>query len=80
MNLTIKGLPEEVYERLKKSARSHACSFNAELVQILRDYAAERERIERMRESQDELVDFVASLRPMRDSTRLIRADRRRRP
>ena len=78
INMTVKGLPEKVYSRLKKSARLGGRSLNAQVIKILQEHAADEERFERMRKSQDELERFVASLPPMTDSTSLIREDRRR--
>lgn len=78
INMTVKGLPEKVYTRLKKSARLEGRSLNAQVIKILKEHAAGEERFERMRQSEDELEHFVASLPPMNDSTLLIRADRRR--
>ncbi len=78
MDLTIKGLPAKIHERLKKIARSHRRGMNAEICHILKDYVGSEERCERMRKSQDELERFVTSLRHMTDSTPLIRQDRRR--
>ena len=78
INMTVKGLPERVYARLKKGARLEGRSLNAQIIKILQDHAAGEERFERMRKSQDELEQFVASLPPMTDSTPLVRQDRRR--
>jgi plasmid stability protein len=78
INMTVKGLPEKVYTRLKKSARLDGRSLNAQVIKILEEHAAGEDRFERMRKSQDDLERFVASLPPMTDSTPLIREDRRR--
>lgn len=78
INMTVKGLPERVYSRLKKSARLGGRSLNAQVIKILQDHMNGEERFERMRKSQDELERFVASLPSMSDSTPLIREDRRR--
>jgi plasmid stability protein len=78
INMTVKGVPERVYSRLKKSARSGGRSLNAQVIKILQEHAADEDHFERMRKSQDELERFVASLPPMTDSTPLIREDRRR--
>jgi plasmid stability protein len=77
-NMTVKQLPESVYRRLKKTARQQHRSLNAQVIQVLRDYVAEQEKLENIRAAQDELERFVASLPPMDDSTPLIREDRDR--
>jgi plasmid stability protein len=78
INMTVKGLPDKVYTRLKNSARLGGRSLNAQVIKILQEHAAGQERFERMRKSQVELEQFVASLPPMTASTPLIRQDRRR--
>jgi predicted RecB family endonuclease len=70
--------PEPVYRRLKKSARQLGRNLNAQVIQILRDHAADQDRFDDMAHSEQELERFVSSLAPMRDSTPLIRQDRRR--
>jgi plasmid stability protein len=77
-NLTIKKLPDPVYRRLKKHARLHGRSLNAQVIHMLQSDLNEHARFERMRESADELERLVASIPPMEDSTRLIREDRER--
>lgn len=76
--MTVKGVPEPLYRRLKKTARIGGRSLNAQVIQILRDHALEEERFASMRASHAELERFVASLPPMDDSTPLIREDRKR--
>lgn len=76
--MTIKGLPDRVYSRLKKDARLEGRSLNAHVIKLLQEHAAEEDRFERMRKSEDELERFVASLPPVADSTPLIRQDRKR--
>ncbi|MBZ5607444.1 MAG: Arc family DNA-binding protein [Acidobacteriia bacterium] len=78
INMTVKGLPQLVYRRLKQSARLEGRSLNAQVIQILREHVADEQRIRSMRESQEELERFVAALPPMSDSTPLIREDRNR--
>jgi len=76
--MTVKGLPEPVYRRLKKSARQQGRSLNAQVIQILRDHALDQDRFDNMSRSQEALERLVASLPPMHSSTSLIRQDRRR--
>jgi len=77
-NLTIKKLPDSMYRQLKKNARVHGRSLNAEVIHIIESDLAEQARFEKMRASAGELERFVASLPPMEDSTPLIREDRDR--
>ena len=77
-NLTIKKLPDPMYRQLKRNARVHGRSLNAEVIHIIGADLAEKARLEKMRASWDELERFVASLPPMEDSTPLIRQDRDR--
>ena len=77
-NLSIKKLPDPAYRQLKKNARVHGRSLNAEVIHIIESDLAERARFEKMRASRDELERLVASMAPMEDSTPLIREDRER--
>jgi plasmid stability protein len=77
-NLTIKKLPDPLYRQLKKYAQRQGRSLNAEVIHILQSDVSERERFEKMRQSNKDLERLVASLPPMSDSTPLIREDRDR--
>ena len=77
-NLTIKKLPDPVYRQLKKYARTQGRSLNAQVIHILQSDLSEREKFEKMRQSNKELERLIASLAPMSDSTPLIREDRDR--
>jgi antitoxin FitA len=55
--LTIKNLPDELYERLKRSARSNRRSIAAEAETILDRALAEPPR------SEEELLDYLRVLR-----------------
>jgi plasmid stability protein len=77
-NLTIKKLPDPVYRQLKKYARLQGRSLNAQVIHILQSDLSEREKFEKMRQSNKDLERLIASLPPMRDSTPLIREDRDR--
>lgn len=77
-NLTIKKLPDPVYRGLKKHAKLHGRSLNAQIIYMLQSDLDQHARGERMRESAEELERLVASMPPMDDSTALIREDRER--
>ena len=77
-NLTIKNLPDAMYRQLKKYARMQGRSLNAQVIHILQSDLSEREKFETIRQSNERLERFVASLPPMDDSTPLIREDRDR--
>jgi plasmid stability protein len=77
-NLTIKKLPDPLYRQLKKYAQRQGRSLNAQVIHILQSDVSEREKFEKMRQSNQELERLVASLSPMSDSAPLIREDRER--
>ena len=78
MNLSIKNVPDEVYEQIKKTAVEQRRSLNAQILHLLATEAAEASRRRRMRDSRKELERFVARLPRMSSSVPLIRADRER--
>lgn len=78
MNLSIKNVPEEVYEQIKQAAVEQRRSRNAQIVHLLATEAAEASRRRRMLDSRKELERFVARLPRMSSSARSIRADRER--
>ena len=78
MNLSIKNVPEDIYQEVKQAAVEQGRSLNAQIVHILAAEAAEARRRRRMRESRKKLERFVASLAKMSGSERLIRKDRDR--
>jgi plasmid stability protein len=77
-NLTIKKLPDPLLRKLEKYAQRQGRSLNAQVIQILQSDVSERERFEKMRQSNKHLERLIASLPPMNDSTPLIREDRNR--
>jgi plasmid stability protein len=77
-NLTIKKLPDPLYRQLKKYAQRQGRSLNAQVIHILQADVSEREKFEKMRQSNKDLEQLIASLPPMSDSTSLIREDRER--
>ena len=77
-NLSIKDLPDKIHNELKKAARTEGRSLNGYIVSLLELSVDERGRRKLMREGRDEFRKFMASLRPMGESTSLIREDRDR--
>lgn len=78
MNMTLKNVPDHIYQALKQAAVEQGRSLNAQIVQLLAEEAQELERRRRMRESRAELEKFVASLPRTGSSAKLIREDRER--
>ena len=79
MNLTIKNIPEDVYESLKQEAAARGRSLNKEAILALAAKAEEVERRRVMRSTRRDLEKFVASLPKLSSSVPLIRVDRERR-
>ena len=77
-SLTVKDLPDPVYEELKGAARSEGRSLNGYIISLLQAHAEERARRKQMRQAREEFRRFLASLPKMEDSTPLIREDRDR--
>jgi plasmid stability protein len=77
-NLTVKDLPDAVYNELKEAARSSGRSLNGYVVTVLKATVEERNRRKVMREGREQFRQFVAALPRMEDSTSLIREDRDR--
>ena len=75
-NLTVKDLPDAIYNQLKDAARSEGRSLNGYIVSLLQDSTDERNRRKLMREKRKQFRTFLASLPRMEDSTPLIREDR----
>lgn len=76
-SLTIKNIPDEVYEVLKRESSRKGTSLNREVIETLSEHAELAARRERMRASRQALEAFVASQEysPV-DSADLIREDR----
>lgn len=72
-NLTIKNLPDPVYQHVKAAARRQNRSLNSYLIDLITRDAHWEERRQRMRDSWDDLQKFVASLPPMSDSVEILR-------
>jgi plasmid stability protein len=75
-NLTIKDLPDEVYDELKVAARSEGRSLNGYIVALLKAIVDEANRRKLMREGRKEFRNFLGTLPVMKDNTPLIREDR----
>ena len=67
-NLTIKKLSDPVYRRLKKHARLHQRSLNAQVIHMLQSDLDEHAGFEKMRDASGELERFVASLMPLTET------------
>jgi hypothetical protein len=78
MNITVKNVPDEVYEVIKREAKQQGRSLNAQIIRALESDAAEAERRRRMKKMRRELDRFASSLPPMGESAPLIRKDRER--
>jgi len=80
MNITLKNVPDKIYRAMKRAAKEQGRSLNAQIIHTLEGETAELDR-RRKRASKwrQELDRFRNSLRPMGDSTPLIRAERDRR-
>lgn len=74
--LSVKDLPDPVYNDLKEAARAEGRSLNGYIVALLKSASEEHNRRKLMRESRAEFRAFLASLPYMGDSTGLIREDR----
>ncbi len=78
MDITVKNVPDSVYRAIKREAKRHRRSINAEIVEALETEAAEAERRRQLPGLRKELDRFAASLPPVEDSAPIIRRDRER--
>jgi hypothetical protein len=76
--LTVKALPDAIYEQLKEAARAEGRSLNAYVIALFQASVEEQNRRRRMREKRGEFRRFLETLPAMDDSTPLIREDRDR--
>jgi plasmid stability protein len=76
VNLTIKNIPDDLYQALKQIAAERGLSLNAVAVQALSEAAAEADRRRSMRETRAALERFVAKMPKLPSSVRLIREER----
>ena len=77
MNLTIKNVPDAVYQNLKNRAAQRGRSLNAEILDALIDRSEEIERRTRILEARTRLEKIVSSLPISESSVGLIRQGRR---
>jgi hypothetical protein len=78
MNVTVKNIPDSIYQVMKREAKKKRRSLNAEIIQALETEAAEAERRRQLGNLRKELDRFAASLPSLDDSVPLIRRDRGR--
>jgi len=79
MNITLKNVPDKVYQTVKRAAKEQGRSLNAQIIRTLELEAAELERRRRSRRWLAQVERFANSLPPQEDSTPLIRQERQRR-
>ena len=78
MNVTLKNVPEPVYEVMKREAKRNRRSLNAELIRALEEKVADADRRSKLKHLIEKVDRFAASLPPMPDSAPLIRRERER--
>jgi len=78
MNITLKNVPDSVYQVMKREAKKKRRSLNSEIIQTLEAEAGELDRQRRLTNLRKDLDRFAASLPPLDDSASLIRKDRDR--
>lgn len=76
MNITLKNLPEPVYEVIKSEAKRNRRSLNAQIIQTLEKEAAEAQRRLKLSEWCKKADELVANMPMLEDGTPLIREDR----
>jgi len=79
MTITLKNVPDDVCQELKRAAKEQGRSLNAQIIHTLEAEAARLERQRKLPELIKELDRFAESLPPIDDSTPLIRQERQRR-
>lgn len=78
MTLTVKNIPDPIYESLKNEAKQKGRSLNTQIIYSLELHTVDASRRAKMAAKRSELDAFVASLGQTPDSTDLIREDRER--
>ena len=73
---TVKEIPGEIHETLKRIAEQNGQSLNSYVLSILTSTADERNRRVRMRHGRNDYAQFLASLPPVSDSVGLLREER----
>jgi hypothetical protein len=79
VNLTLKNIPDAVYQGLKSTASDRGRSLNAQAIRLLAEAVELASRRKRIANSMDELRRFKATLPRLSSSVPLIREDRKRR-
>ena len=78
MNITLKNLPDPVWQVVREEAKHNGRSLNAQMIKILEAEAAGVIRRRQLIGLRKELDIFAASLSPLTDSAPLIRQGRGR--
>jgi hypothetical protein len=78
MNITVKNVPQSVYNVMKREAKKKRRSLNSQIIRALETEAAEMERRRQLGALRKQLDRFAASLPALDDSAPLIRRDRER--
>lgn len=75
-SITIRQVPDELHEEIKKAAAAEGKSVNSHILTLLERSADERRRRAIMRTRREEFREFLSTLPRLSDSTELIREDR----
>jgi plasmid stability protein len=76
MNVTLKNVPDSVYNGMKREARRNRRSLNAEMICAREGKAAEADRRQRLPALLAKIERFRATLPLLPDSTPMIRRER----
>jgi hypothetical protein len=79
MDITIKRVPDKVYQTIKREAKKQGRSLNAQIIQTLETQATQLDRRKQFDKARAELEEFVASQKPMDSSAPIIRQERMKR-
>jgi plasmid stability protein len=79
VNVTIKNLPDDVAQGLKKAAADHGRSLNAHILRILAEAERQHRRRSEMRQAITELDELVKTLPPLPPVEELLDEARRER-
>jgi plasmid stability protein len=78
MDLTLKRIPDSVYQSLKLEAKSNGRSLNSEIIELLTNAVADANHRKSIPALVKQLAKFRASLPPSKGSTAEIRRERNR--
>ncbi len=77
--LTLRGVPEELMERLRKRAEQDRRSVNAETIHFLEEILSDAEQREQRLAALERILERAKQLKPASvDSVELLREDRER--